>query len=89
MPLTERDKAFLAAIDRFKVYVLVMAFGVFLYLLARPPGEIQLTASLLTITLCITFWLTQRLLSFITLLDTELMSTIAAVRRTLPKAYQP
>ena len=87
MPLTHRDRALLGAIDRMKIYVLVMAFGVFVYLLARPPGEIQLTASLLTVTLCMTFWLVQRLLSFITLLDVELTSMMSAVRRTLPKAY--
>ena len=87
MPLTQRDRIFLDAIDRLKVYILIMAFGVFVYLLLRPPGEIQLTASLLSVTLCYTFWLTQRLLSLISLLDVELTSTISAVKRVLPKDH--
>lgn len=85
MPLSPRDRKFLQAIERMKVYLLLMASAVFLYLLLAPKTEIQMATSVLGMALCGVFWLTQRLLSFITLLDVELMRVINAVKRVLPE----
>ena len=85
MPLTSRDRRFLQTIDRLKVYLLLLGAAVFLYLLLTPSSEIQTATSMLGIALCGVFWLTQRLLSFITLLDLELTRIINTLKHTLPE----
>jgi hypothetical protein len=45
-----------------------------------------MATSVIGVALCGVFWLTQRLLSFITLLDMELTRVINVVKRTLPEA---
>ena len=69
--------------DRFKLYVLVIAVGVFFYLLVVPSNEIQMVTAVLGMALCGIFWLTQKLLSFITELDSELTRVVTAVKSTL------
>ena len=88
MPLNSRDRRFLQTVDRLKLYLLLMAVGVFLYLLLMPSSEIQMATSVLGVALCGVFWLTQRLLSFITLLDLELTRVVNAVKRTLTDAQR-
>ena len=83
MPLSTEDRRFLKYVDRMKVYILIMAVGVFLYLLLAPPSEIQVTTSVMGLALCGVFWLTQRLLTFIGLLDFELTRVADAVKRSL------
>ncbi len=83
MPLSHRDRQFLHTVSRLKVYLLLMAVAVFLYLLLAPSGEIQTATSVLGLALCAIFWLTQRLLSFITLLDMELTRVVNALKHTL------
>lgn len=85
MPLTQGDRRFLQTIERFKVYLLLMAFTVFLYLLFVPANEIRMATSVIGIALCGVFWLTQRLLTFITLLDLELTRILNALRQSLPE----
>jgi len=85
MPLTPADRRFLQAIDRLKIYLLGLAVVVFLFLLYTPPGEIQLTTSVVGLALCGVFWLTQRLLTLVTLLDLELTKAIEALKRALPE----
>ena len=85
MPLTRRDRRFIQTIERFKVYVLLMALAVFLYLLFVPGDEIRMTTSVIGIALCGVFWLTQQILTFITQLDLELTRIINALKRTLPE----
>ena len=63
MPLTTGDRRFLQTIERFKVYLLLMALAVFLYLLFVPADEIRAATSVIGIALCGVFWLTQRLLN--------------------------
>ncbi|MBI2093233.1 MAG: hypothetical protein HYT88_00705 [Candidatus Omnitrophica bacterium] len=88
MPLSPSDRRFLRAIENLKIYILVLALTVFVSLLLAPPSEIQLTTSLIGIALCGVFWLTQKLLNFISLLDLELTRLINALKRTLPKEKQ-
>ena len=88
MPLNSRDRRFLQTVDRLKLYLLLMAVGVFLYLLLMPSSEIQMATSVLGVALCGVFWLTQQLLSFITTLDLELTRVVNAVKRTLTDAQR-
>ena len=62
-----------------------MAGAVFVFLLVVPRTEIQMATSIIGIALCGVFWLTQRLLSFITLLDMELTRVVNVLKRTLPE----
>ena len=87
MPLNPQDRRFLETVDRMKFYILLMAIAVFLYLLFS-PSEVQMATSILGIALCGVFWLTQRLLTFITLLDLELTRVVNVVKRTLPEAQR-
>lgn len=88
MPLTPEDRRFLEAVDRLKIYVLVMALAVLGLLLLTPSGQIQLVTSIVGIALCGVFWLTSRLLSLVTLLDHELTRAMMTLKRTLPQDQQ-
>jgi len=88
MPLTPKDRTLLKRIDHLKVYLIVMAVAVFLYLLCLPASELQAATSIVGIALCGVFWLTQRLLSFITVLDFELTRILNVLKRTLPPEQQ-
>ena len=88
MPLTRKDRRFLEAVDRLKLYVLVMALAVLGLLLVTPSGQIQLVTSIVGIALCGVFWLTSRLLALITLLDHELTRAMMTLKRTLPQDQQ-
>ena len=85
MPLAPNDRKFIQVVERLKLYILIMAFAVFILLLVAPATEIQLATSVIGIALCGVFWLTQRLLSFITLLDLELTRVVNVLKRTLPE----
>ena len=85
MPLRPSDRHFIEAVDRLKIYLLVLAGAVFIFLLVVPQTEIQLATSVIGVALCGIFWLTQRLLSFITLLDMELTRVVNVLKRTLPE----
>ena len=85
MPLAPNDRKFIEAVERLKLYILVMAIAVFGVLLVAPATEIQTATSIIGIALCGVFWLTQRLLSFITLLDMELTRVVNVLKRTLPE----
>ena len=85
MPLTARDRRFLQTVDRLKVYMLLLAVAVFGYLLLAPSGEIQMATSVLGLALCGVFWLTQRLLSFITVLDFELTRVVSTLKQIMPE----
>ena len=88
MPLTTGDRRFLQTIEHLKVYLLLMALAVFLYLLFVPADEIRAATSVIGVALCGVFWLTQRLLTFITLLDLELTRILNALRHSLPEAQR-
>ena len=79
------DRKFLGVVERLKIYLLLMALAVFLSLLVTPAAEIQAVTSVVGLALCGVFWLTQRLLSFITLLDNELTRVVNVLKRTLPE----
>lgn len=85
MPLKPSDRRFLDVVERLKIYLLVMAAAVFVFLLVVPETEIQMATSVIGVALCGVFWLTQRLLSFVTLLDLELTRVINVLKRTLPE----
>ena len=85
MPLGPKEKRFLHTIDRLKVYLLLLAFMVLVYLLLAPTSEMQMATSVVGLSLCGVFWLTQRLLSFITQLDLELTRIVNALKQTLPE----
>ena len=88
MPLTNRDRRFLQAIERMKILLLLLAGAVFLYLLLIPSSEIQAATSVIGLALCGVFWLTQQLLTFVSQLDHELTRIINVLRRTLPEEQQ-
>ena len=83
MPLKPSDRQFLEVVERLKIYLLIMAAAIFVFLLVVPQTEIQMATSIIGIALCGVFWLTQRLLSVITLLDLELMRMVNVLKRTL------
>lgn len=85
MPLTTRDQRFLQTINRLKIYLVLLALAVFLYLVFTPSSEIQMATSIIGMALCGVFWLTQRLLSYITQLDLELTRIVNVLRATLPE----
>ena len=85
MPLNPRDRRFLEAVERLKIYLLIMAAAVCVFLLVVPQTDIQLATSIVGLVLCGVFWLTQRLLSFITLLDMELTRVVNVLKRTRPE----
>lgn len=85
MPLSERDRQFLQRIDRLRVYLLVMAGAVLLVFLLMPKEELQLATSVIGIALCGVFWLTQRLLTYISALDLELLRIMDTIQRLLPE----
>ena len=90
MPLSRADRRFLQSVSRLKIYLLVMGICVLTYLLVLPAGEIEMGTAVLGVILCGVFWLTQRLLAFITLLDFELTRLMSAVKRSLPpEHHQP
>ena len=88
MPLNPNDRQFLHAIDRLKVYLLMMAIGVFILLLVVPSSEIQMATSIIGLALCGVFWITQRLLTFISQLDLELTRVVNTLKHTLPPDQQ-
>ncbi len=88
MPLTSKDRTFLERVDHLKVYLLVLAIAIFVYLLLVPVSELQAATSIVGIALCGVFWVTQRLLSFITVLDLELTRIVNVLKRTLPPEQQ-
>ena len=88
MPLTSKDRTFLERVDHLKVYLLVLAIAIFVYLLSVPVSERQAATSIVGIALCGVFWVTQRLLSFITVLDLELTRIVNVLKRTLPPEQQ-
>ena len=85
MPLAPSDQRFLKALDRLKAYLLIMAAAIFLLLLCTPASPMHLATAIIGITLCLLFWLTQRLLTFIAILDLELTKAINVLRRTVPE----
>ena len=88
MPLNSHDRKFLYTVDRLKVYLLLMAAGVFVFLLLMPSNEIHMVTSILGLALCSVFWLTQRLLTFISQLDLELTRVVNTLKHTLPPDKQ-
>ena len=84
MPLTPEDRRFLQTVERLKVYLLVMGLTVLVYILCIPSSELQMATSILGMAFCGIFWLTQRLLSFISMLDLELQRVVTALKRALP-----
>lgn len=85
MPLTGKDREFLRRVGHLKIYVLSTAIAICVYLLFTPVSEIQMATSVVGLVLCTIFWVTQRLLSFITLLDLELTRIMNVLKRTLPE----
>lgn len=85
MPLTGKDREFLRRIDHLKIYVLLTAIAICVYLLLTPASGIQMATSVVGLALCAIFWVTQRLLSFVTLLDLELTRIMNVLKRTLPE----
>ena len=88
MPLSGRDRRLLQAIERMKILLIFMAVAVFLYLLCVPSDEIRAATSVVGLALCGVFWLTQRLLTFISELDNELNRVVNILARSLPPEQQ-
>ena len=85
MPLSARDRRFLEAVARLKISLLVLAVAVLSYLVLSPSDELHTETAIIGMALCGVFWLTQRLLSFITVLDFELTKLINVVKHLVPE----
>ena len=83
MPLSRNDRSFLRVVERLKLYILVITVGVFFCLLVVPSNEVQMVTAVIGIAFCGISWLTQKLLSFISLLDSELTRVVNAVKSML------
>ena len=83
MPLTTTDRRFLGAVERLQLYLILLAVVVLIYLVLSPASEIRAATSVTGLALCTMFWLTQRLLTFITVLDAELTRVLRAINRSL------
>ena len=68
-----------------KFYLVGLASVVLVFLACTPSSELTLVTAVLGMSLCGIFWLTQRLLTVITLLDAELSRLIEIIKRTLPE----
>ena len=68
-----------------KFYLVGLASVVLIFLACTPSSELTLVTAVLGMSLCGIFWLTQRLLTVITLLDAELSRLIEIIKRTLPE----
>jgi len=88
MPLRKGDRVFLHSVDRFKVYLLLIAICVLIFLLMTPAEEMRLPTAVIGVALCGIFWLTQRLLSYITVLDIELTRIAKVIRDELPEEHR-
>jgi len=61
-----------------------IAGAVLIYLLYTPTSQIHLATTIVAIALCWLLWITQRLLTLLTILDLELTKVTEALKRTLP-----
>jgi len=75
MLLSSQDREFLRRVQELNGYLLLMAAAVVMYLLLAPKVE----TIMLAVVLCSVFWLTQRLLLFITTLDRGLKRSTEAL----------
>ena len=85
MPLTPKDRVLLNRINYLKLYLLLLAVAVFIYLLFLPASELQMATSVVGMALCGVFWVTHKLLTFISLLDVELTRVLNTLKRVLPE----
>ena len=85
MPLTRKDRILLNRINHLKLYLLLLAFAVFIYLLFLPASELQMATSVVGMALCGVFWVTHKLLTFISLLDVELTRVLNTLKRLVPE----
>ncbi len=89
MPLTPQDRTLLRVIDRLKIYLLLIAFAIFLYLLVTPAEDVsRMVTAVIGITLCGVFWVMQQLLALISRLDFEFTRLTNALKRSLPRDQQ-
>ena len=84
MPLTQGDRRFIRTVDRLKVYALGLSGAVLLFLMFTPASQIHLATMVIGFALCWMVWLTQRLISLLTIVDLELTKAIDVLKRTLP-----
>ena len=85
MPLTPKDRLLLNRINHLKLYLLLLAGAVFIYLLFLPASELQMATSVVGMALCGVFWVTHKLLMFIALLDVELTRVLNTLKRLVPE----
>lgn len=88
MPLTHSDRRFVKVVDRLKLYLLLLAASVLVFLLCTPPSQVHLATAVVGIALCWLIWLTQRLLNLLAMLDLELNKAIDTIKRTLPTEFR-
>ena len=85
MPLTRADRRFIRAADRLKICFLGLAGVVCVSLLLTPGSQIHLVTTIVSIALCWTVWLTQRIINLVIVLDFELTKAIDALKRAIPE----
>ena len=88
MPLTSSDRQFVKVVDRLKLYLLLLAASVLVFLMCTPASQIHLATAIVGIALCWLVWLTQRLLNLLAMLDLELNKAIDTLKRTLPAEFR-
>ena len=69
MPLTPSDRHFVRVVDHLKLYLLLLATSVLIFLMCTPASQIHLATAIVGFALCWLVWLTQRLLNLLTMLD--------------------
>ena len=84
MPLTAADRQFVKTADRIRMCVLGLTGAVLIFLLCTPASQIHVATTILGIALCWLIWVTQRLLSLITVLDLEVNKAIETLKKTIP-----
>lgn len=83
MPLTSNERQFLTRCDRFKYLLVVLALALLLYVAVTPVSDFSMPTFILAVAFCVTFWVTQRLLTLIMVLDVELTKTVRALQRLM------
>lgn len=83
MPLTSSERRFLSRCDRFKYLLVLLALTLLFYIVVTPVSDFSMPTFIIATAFCVTFWVTQRLITLITVLDVELAKTVRALQRLM------
>ncbi len=81
MALSDHDRHFLQTANRFKLYLVLLAVAVLIFVVTSPREDLRLSTAVFAVALCGLFWLTSKLLTYITTLDREVSELSATIGR--------